>query len=171
MTLGSHQAAIGRSQVHITPKRIIDALGPFDLEAMRRRATKMTTDYDPTLKHDLAKGSTVRARATDGDLQRWLLECCEGHAQNISAERTLVFECWCLWCGRAGLNPGSKREWAALMQHAGFYRVRARRINGIRLQSWALGMVMAERRNVGGEAAREALHAPRQALTMRDGEK
>jgi hypothetical protein len=32
MTLGSHQTAIGRSQVHITPKRIIDALGPFDLD-------------------------------------------------------------------------------------------------------------------------------------------
>jgi hypothetical protein len=85
--------------------------------------------------------------ATDRDLQRWLHECCEHHPQNISAERTLVFECWCLWSARTGLDPGSKREWATLMQHAGFHRVRAHRINGIRLQSWALGMVMAERRN------------------------
>lgn len=32
MTLGSHQRTIGKSQVHITPKWIIDELGPFDLD-------------------------------------------------------------------------------------------------------------------------------------------
>lgn len=32
MTLGSHQTTIGKSQVHITPRFIIDALGPFDLD-------------------------------------------------------------------------------------------------------------------------------------------
>ena len=32
MTLGSHQRSIGLSQVHITPKWIIDAIGPFDLD-------------------------------------------------------------------------------------------------------------------------------------------
>ncbi len=32
MTLGSHQQTIGKSQVHITPKWIIDCLGPFDLD-------------------------------------------------------------------------------------------------------------------------------------------
>ncbi len=32
MTLGSHQTTIGKSQVHLTPKWIIDALGPFDLD-------------------------------------------------------------------------------------------------------------------------------------------
>lgn len=32
MTLGSHQQTLGKSQVHITPKWIIDALGPFDLD-------------------------------------------------------------------------------------------------------------------------------------------
>lgn len=32
MTLGSHQRTIGASQTHITPKWIIDALGPFDLD-------------------------------------------------------------------------------------------------------------------------------------------
>ena len=32
MTLGSHQRTVGRSQVHLTPKWIIDALGPFDLD-------------------------------------------------------------------------------------------------------------------------------------------
>lgn len=32
MTLGSHQRSVGKSQVHITPKWIIDALGPFDLD-------------------------------------------------------------------------------------------------------------------------------------------
>lgn len=32
MTLGSHQKTVGTSQVHITPKWIIDALGPFDLD-------------------------------------------------------------------------------------------------------------------------------------------
>jgi hypothetical protein len=32
MTLGSHQTTVGKSQVHCTPKWIIDALGPFDLD-------------------------------------------------------------------------------------------------------------------------------------------
>ena len=32
MSLGSHQKSIGKSQVHITPRWIIDALGPFDLD-------------------------------------------------------------------------------------------------------------------------------------------
>jgi hypothetical protein len=32
MTLGSHQTAIGKSQVHITPKWILDPLGSFDLD-------------------------------------------------------------------------------------------------------------------------------------------
>jgi hypothetical protein len=32
LTLGSHQTSIGKSQVHITPKWIIDRLGPFDLD-------------------------------------------------------------------------------------------------------------------------------------------
>jgi DNA N-6-adenine-methyltransferase Dam len=32
MTLGSHQQCIGESQNHITPKWLIDALGPFDLD-------------------------------------------------------------------------------------------------------------------------------------------
>jgi len=32
MTLGSHQTTVGKSQVHITPRWIIDRLGPFDLD-------------------------------------------------------------------------------------------------------------------------------------------
>jgi DNA N-6-adenine-methyltransferase (Dam) len=32
MTLGSHQRTIGTTQVHLTPRWIIDALGPFDLD-------------------------------------------------------------------------------------------------------------------------------------------
>ncbi len=32
MTLGSHQQTVGRSQSWITPKWIIDTLGPFDLD-------------------------------------------------------------------------------------------------------------------------------------------
>lgn len=32
MTLGSHQATVGKSQVHLTPRFILDALGPFDLD-------------------------------------------------------------------------------------------------------------------------------------------
>jgi hypothetical protein len=32
MTLGSHQTTIGKSQQHITPRWIIDALGPFNLD-------------------------------------------------------------------------------------------------------------------------------------------
>jgi DNA N-6-adenine-methyltransferase (Dam) len=32
MTLGSHQRTIGATQVHLTPRWIIDALGPFDVD-------------------------------------------------------------------------------------------------------------------------------------------
>ena len=32
MSLGSHQQTVGKSQNHITPKWIIDATGPFDLD-------------------------------------------------------------------------------------------------------------------------------------------
>lgn len=32
MTLGSHQRTVGKSQTHLTPRWIIDALGPFNLD-------------------------------------------------------------------------------------------------------------------------------------------
>jgi DNA N-6-adenine-methyltransferase (Dam) len=32
MALGSHQRCVGKSQDHITPRWILDALGPFDLD-------------------------------------------------------------------------------------------------------------------------------------------
>jgi DNA N-6-adenine-methyltransferase (Dam) len=32
MTLGSHQRTVGASQVHLTPRWLIDALGPFDVD-------------------------------------------------------------------------------------------------------------------------------------------
>jgi hypothetical protein len=32
MTLGSHQQCVGKSQIHCTPRWILDALGPFDLD-------------------------------------------------------------------------------------------------------------------------------------------
>lgn len=32
MSLGSHQATIGKSQIHLTPRWITDLLGPFDMD-------------------------------------------------------------------------------------------------------------------------------------------
>ena len=32
MTLGSHQTSTGKTQIHITPRWIIEVLGPFDLD-------------------------------------------------------------------------------------------------------------------------------------------
>ena len=32
MTLGSHQRCVGKSQVHLTPRWLIERLGPFDLD-------------------------------------------------------------------------------------------------------------------------------------------
>ena len=32
VTLGSHQTTVGKSQTHFTPRFILDALGPFDLD-------------------------------------------------------------------------------------------------------------------------------------------
>jgi hypothetical protein len=39
VSLGSHQRTVGRSQTHITPKWIIDALGPFDLDPVWQHAS------------------------------------------------------------------------------------------------------------------------------------
>jgi hypothetical protein len=38
MTLDSHQRTIGATQMHLTPRSIIDALGPFDLDPCRESA-------------------------------------------------------------------------------------------------------------------------------------
>jgi hypothetical protein len=49
MTLGSHQKTVGNSQTWITPKWIIDALGPFDLDpaaASPRPWNCATKNYD-----------------------------------------------------------------------------------------------------------------------------
>jgi hypothetical protein len=32
MTIGSHQRSVGKSQVHLTPRWLLDSLGPFDLD-------------------------------------------------------------------------------------------------------------------------------------------
>jgi hypothetical protein len=32
MTIGSHQQTVGKSQVHCTPRRLLQILGPFDLD-------------------------------------------------------------------------------------------------------------------------------------------
>ena len=32
MSVGSHQQCVGKTQIHVTPKWIIDRLGPFDLD-------------------------------------------------------------------------------------------------------------------------------------------
>jgi hypothetical protein len=48
MTLGSHQKCVGKSQIHLTPKWIIDRLGPFDLDpcaATARPWDCATTNY------------------------------------------------------------------------------------------------------------------------------
>jgi hypothetical protein len=32
MTIGSHQRSVGKSQVHLTPRWLLESLGPFDLD-------------------------------------------------------------------------------------------------------------------------------------------
>ena len=51
MTLGSHQATIGKSQSWITPKFIIDDLGPFDLDPCACDPQPW-----PCAKHQLTEG-------------------------------------------------------------------------------------------------------------------
>jgi DNA N-6-adenine-methyltransferase (Dam) len=58
MTLGSHQQCIGKSQHHITARRIIDRLGPFDL--------------DPAAAPDPRPWECARINwSTDGLLRAW----------------------------------------------------------------------------------------------------
>jgi hypothetical protein len=59
MTIGSHQRSVGRSQNHITPKWIVDALGPFDLDPCAALPRPW----------DCAKASYVEA--TDGLAKPW----------------------------------------------------------------------------------------------------
>lgn len=55
MTLGSHQQTVGKSQTHLTPPHIINALGPFDLDPCAaigmpwRTAERMLTIEDDGL--------------------------------------------------------------------------------------------------------------------------
>lgn len=46
MTIGSHQQTVGKTQEHLTPKWIIDRLGPFDLDpcAAKNRPWDCATD-------------------------------------------------------------------------------------------------------------------------------
>jgi DNA N-6-adenine-methyltransferase (Dam) len=57
MTLGSHQATVGKSQVHITPKWIIDRLGPFEL--------------DPCAADPRPWDCAIENRTSDGLSQPW----------------------------------------------------------------------------------------------------
>jgi len=54
MTIGSHQSTIGKSQVHLTPKWMIDALGPFDTDpcAATMRPWDIGTACNWTAKDD-----------------------------------------------------------------------------------------------------------------------
>jgi DNA N-6-adenine-methyltransferase (Dam) len=59
MTIGSHQRTVGKSQTHITPRGILDALGEFDLDP----AAAWPRPWD------CAKASYVEA--TDGLSKPW----------------------------------------------------------------------------------------------------
>lgn len=59
MTIGSHQRTVGKSQSHFTPRWILDALGPFDLDPCAG---------DPRPWDCAATNWTV---ATDGLSRRW----------------------------------------------------------------------------------------------------
>jgi hypothetical protein len=58
MTIGSHQQTVGKSQTHLTPPHIIEALGPFDLDPCAamgmpwRTAARMLTIEDDGLAAD-----------------------------------------------------------------------------------------------------------------------
>lgn len=57
MTLGSHQATVGRSQNHITPRWILDRLGPFEL--------------DPCAADPRPWNCAIENRTSDGLSQPW----------------------------------------------------------------------------------------------------
>lgn len=65
MTLGSHQRTIGASQVHITPRSILDRLGEFDLDPCAADprpwdcAATNLTEADDGLAQDWPTGAMV----------------------------------------------------------------------------------------------------------------
>lgn len=56
MTLGSHQRCVGKSQSHFTPKWIIDALGPFDLDPCAGDPRPWDCAYINWTRDGLSKG-------------------------------------------------------------------------------------------------------------------
>ena len=68
MTLGSHQKTIGDSQNWITPKFIIDALGPFDLDP----CASNPRPWDCALANYTSKGLTTPWRIGGAKTRVWL---------------------------------------------------------------------------------------------------
>jgi hypothetical protein len=57
MTLDSHQKTVGTSQVHLTPRWIIDELGPFGLDCdakLERRDAEKARQYTRAATNKIA---------------------------------------------------------------------------------------------------------------------
>jgi hypothetical protein len=95
MTLGSHQAAIGKSQTHITPRWIIDRLGPFDLDPAAADprpwdcAKQNYTDADDGLSLPWQGRTWVNPPFNRYEVARWIGRLAEhGHGTALLHART-----------------------------------------------------------------------------------
>jgi hypothetical protein len=70
MTMGSHQTPIGKSQVHLTPRWILDPLGKFDLDPCAsdpRPWEASTGEFQPTAGNIKVMLAALHKIAADGD--------------------------------------------------------------------------------------------------------
>lgn len=95
MTLGSHQRAIGRSQVHLTPRWLIDALGPFDLDPCAADprpwdcARRNLTAADDGLAHDWTGRVWLNPPFDRREVARWIERlACHGDGIALLHART-----------------------------------------------------------------------------------
>jgi DNA N-6-adenine-methyltransferase (Dam) len=107
MSLGSHQKTVGTSQVHLTPRWIIDALGPFDLDPCAAAprpwdcATRNITEADDGLRQPWTGRVFLNPPFDRYVVARWIQRLAEhGHGTALLHARTETE--WFRVCWRFG---------------------------------------------------------------------
>jgi DNA N-6-adenine-methyltransferase (Dam) len=110
MTLGSHQTTIGKSQVHCTPRWILDALGPFDLDpaaASPRRwdcAKNNFTEADDGLSRPWVGRVFLNPPFNRFEVGRWIQRLADhGHGTALLHARTEASWFEPIWKSASGI--------------------------------------------------------------------
>jgi DNA N-6-adenine-methyltransferase (Dam) len=104
MTIGSHQATVGKSQVHITPRWILDALGRFDLDPCAADprpwdcAKRSYTERDDGLSRPWTGRVFLNPPFCRYGVDRWMMRMAEHNhgiaLLHVRPETTWFTPCW-----------------------------------------------------------------------------